>query len=96
MNDLVLLDLHPAHTPEEVRVIYIDHFGNAVTNWAGPVARFVRVKRRRVAFHQTYADVSVGDPLALVGSSGLLEVAVRNGSAATVLRIGIGDPVLID
>ena len=34
MSDLVLLELHPAHSPDAVRVIYVDHFGNAVTNWS--------------------------------------------------------------
>lgn len=96
MNGLVLLDLHPAHSTEDVQVIYVDHFGNAVTNWLGAVARQVRIKSRRVPVHRTYADVPVGAPVALIGSSGLLEVAVRNGSAAETLRIGVGDRVRID
>jgi hypothetical protein len=36
---------------------------------------------------RTYGDVAPGAPLALVGSSGLVELAVRNGSAA--LRFGM-------
>lgn len=96
MSDLVLLDLHPAQSPEDARVIYFDHFGNAVTNWVGPVARHVRVKNRRVPFHRTYAEVPEGAPVALVGSSGLLEIAVRNGSAVEALRIQVGDVVRVD
>jgi S-adenosyl-L-methionine hydrolase (adenosine-forming) len=96
MPDPIFLDLHPARAPDEVRVIYVDHFGNAVTNWVGAGARHVRVKKRRVAVHQTYADVAVGAPVALVGSSGLLEIAVRDGSAAGALRIRVGDVVRID
>jgi S-adenosylmethionine hydrolase len=34
---------------------------------------------------RTYGEVAVGEPLALVGSSGFLEIAVRQGSAAAAL-----------
>jgi S-adenosylmethionine hydrolase len=43
----------------------------------------------------TYAEVEAGTPLALVGSSGHLEIAVRNGSASKGLGIGLGDEVRI-
>ena len=39
---------------------------------------------------RTYADVAVGEPIALVGSSGLLEVAVRQGSAAGAFGVTVG------
>jgi hypothetical protein len=41
----------------------------------------------------TYADVPPGQPLALIGSSGLLEIAVRDASAAEILNLRIGDEV---
>ena len=43
----------------------------------------------------TYSDVPTGEPCALVGSSGRLEVAVNGGSAASILGAGRGAPVRI-
>jgi S-adenosylmethionine hydrolase len=45
---------------------------------------------------RTYSDVSPGTALALIGSSGLLEVAVRDGSAAQQLGLRVGDIVSVD
>lgn len=42
---------------------------------------------------RTYADVDPGDVLALVGSGGHVEIAVREGSAAERLGLQAGDPV---
>jgi S-adenosylmethionine hydrolase len=42
-----------------------------------------------------YADVAPGELVALVGSSGYLEVALRNGNAARYLGIQTGDEVVI-
>ena len=44
----------------------------------------------------TYADGSPGEPLALVGSSGHLEIAVVGGSAARTLGLAVGDPVIVE
>jgi len=42
---------------------------------------------------RTYAEVEPGDALALVGSTGHLEIAVREGSGARELGLQVGDPV---
>jgi len=42
---------------------------------------------------QAYADVPVGQPLALIGSSQMLEVAVNSGNAALELGVGKGESV---
>jgi hypothetical protein len=89
-------------TPEVVRepdgwlrgeVIVIDRFGNAVTNLVAAHATEVRVGDRVVPLRRTYADVAVGEPVALVGSSGLIEIAVRDGNGAASLRISRGTSV---
>jgi S-adenosylmethionine hydrolase len=79
--------------------VNVDHFGNLTTNIPAEAAgqRVVRVKGNAVGpIRKTYADVRPGKPLALVGSSGLIEIAIRNGSAATELKMKVGDPVRID
>ncbi len=100
IDDPILLDLTPA-TDARGQVIHIDHFGNATTNIrqatlkAQPSAS-VKVKRRTIGkLKRTYWDVAPGKPLALIGSSGLLEIAVRDGSARDDLKLRVGDDVVL-
>jgi S-adenosylmethionine hydrolase len=44
---------------------------------------------------RTFADVAPGELVAYVGSSGHLEIAVRERNAAEVLGVGVGAPVRI-
>jgi S-adenosylmethionine hydrolase len=48
------------------------------------------------AIRHTYADVERGAALALVGSSGYLELAVNGGSFAGRFGVKIGDPVVVE
>ncbi|HWP71473.1 MAG TPA: SAM-dependent chlorinase/fluorinase [Gemmatimonadaceae bacterium] len=91
-------------TPEVVRetdgwlrgeVIVIDRFGNAVTNLFGVHDGEVHIGARVIPVRRTYADVAAGEPVALVGSSGLIEVAVRDGSAAIALGLARGTSVRV-
>ncbi len=86
-------------------IIYIDKFGNLITNIrasmlersfsaSGKLA--VTVKRRQVkGLSAAYADVEEGELVALIGSSGYLEVAVNQGSAADMLGCEKGDSVTL-
>lgn len=82
-------------------VVTVDIFGNLISNldddahvrsrpWVatirGASARWVR----------TYGEAAPGEPVALVNSWGLVEVAVVNGSAAERLGAGRGDKVLLE
>jgi len=92
----VLLPIEPAplHATAGV-IIHIDHFGNAITNLSPDPQQLhsARVGRRMIPIRRTYADVPEGNPVALVGSSGLLEIAVRNGHAAKTLALHVGTRV---
>ena len=44
---------------------------------------------------RTYADAASGDPLALVGSTGLIEIAIRDGNAARDLDLRRGSQVVL-
>jgi len=94
----------PLSDAEGVRgwVVHIDHFGNCVTNIPRALldgdARARRAKcyvgsTVLLGIHDTYADVPSGEPVALVGSTDLLEVGVNGGDAATLLTIHKGSPV---
>ena len=82
-------------------VVHTDRFGNLITSIharstdlldAGVV---IRVGGRVVPVVGTYAELPVGRPGALVGSAGRLEIAVREGSAAAVLRASRGTAVVV-
>jgi len=75
-------------------VIAIDRFGNAITNLLGARAGVVAAGGRPVPIRATYADVAVGAPVALSGSNGLLEIAVREGSAAASLGLVRGTTIV--
>lgn len=80
-------------------VLTFDRFGNAITNLvpARPVTGTATVEAmgQVIPLVRTYGDVPPGAPLALVGSSGLVEVAVRNGSAAVRFGMARGQAVVL-
>jgi S-adenosylmethionine hydrolase len=101
VSDPMLLDDLVPSVGRSGRVIYIDGFGNAVTNIPADTVRAVAGKnvhlgaRGTCPLGRTYADVEPGEAVALIGSGDLMEIAVRNGSAATVLGVRVGDEVRI-
>jgi S-adenosyl-L-methionine hydrolase (adenosine-forming) len=91
-------------TPEAAReadgwlrgeVIVVDRFGNAVTNLLAIHGGEVRVGERDIPLRRTYVDVSIGEAVALVGSSGLIEIAVRDGNASRLLGLARGSIVRV-
>jgi S-adenosylmethionine hydrolase len=80
-------------------VIHVDRFGNLVTDIpadALPAQAAVRIGTIEIqTIRTTYADVEKGAVVAYIGSSGTLEVGVRDGSARDVLSVGRGAPVLV-
>jgi len=92
----ILLDIEPSNT-NAGEVIHIDHFGNATTNIAKeniPAGtRAFSIGHLAIPFRRTYTDVAIGEVVALIGSSDVLEIAIRNGSAADQLQLKIGDRI---
>ena len=78
----------------EGEVIVVDRFGNAVTNCIGLRGGTIEVGGAALPLRRTYADAPPGAPIALVGSWGLIEVAVRDGSAARELGLARGTKVI--
>jgi hypothetical protein len=84
-------------------VIHIDRFGNLVTSIeaaqvevvTGRGGGTVRIGGRALRLVETYAELPPGGAGALIGSRNRLEVAVRDGSAATALRARRGTPVVL-
>lgn len=85
-------------------IVHVDRFGNCVTNiTADHAGELTSSERRRTkiyvgsarleGIHRTYADVADGDPVAVIASTGFVEIAVNGGDAATLLGIRKGSPV---
>ena len=88
-------------TTVQTRVQHIDRFGNIRVAF-----RFDTVSLNRLAYieikgirlnqmHQSYHEVQAGTLLALVDSSGYLEIAANQAHAAQLIDCSIGDPVTI-
>ncbi len=84
-------------------VIAVDHFGNCISNLTtesmsmllAPLDEVEVVLEQgddelHVPVCPTYADRAAGEPLALMGSSQRLEIAVNGGNASAVLSLGVG------
>jgi S-adenosylmethionine hydrolase len=72
--------------------VFQTHGGQSACIQAGS-ALVVVGGREILGLHRTYANVSPGKVLALVGSEGQLEIAVREGSGVDRLGLQPGDPV---
>lgn len=88
----------------QASVVHVDRFGNLTTNMREQQLERIAGDDRHVVVQiegavlplaRTYADVPPGEPCALVGSSGLLEIAVNQGDAARLLGAARGAPVRI-
>lgn len=104
IDDPVYLPIkNPLKANDEIRgeVIYVDNFGNCYTNIRGDDLDGVRVSEITVAGKEInwlalyFAEAAPGDALALVNSSGYLEIAVNRGNAARELGISAGEPVIV-
>jgi len=93
-------------TPEPVRapdgdlrgqVIAVDRFGNVITNLmtGGRPGGSVTVAGRELPMRRTYAELDPGEAGAVQGSTGFVEIVVREGRAADVLQLGRGAPVTL-
>lgn len=89
------------------RIVYIDRFGNLITNVGAEDVRriFPRTKHENLivtcgaaeirGIDETYGDAPVGTALALFGSFNLMEISVRDGDAASRLGVGRGERISI-
>ena len=80
-------------------VIWVDSFGNLVTNLTA--ADTMHGSSIEIASHgplrvvRTFADVDVGQPVAYLGSSGTVEIGIREGRADRIFGITTGTPVRV-
>ncbi len=100
VNSITMLPLpHPYQDTDGSligHILHIDSFGNLITDIEGSElsrqAIVVEVSNRIISgLNCTYA--AGNNLMMLIGSSGRLEIAIRNGSAARLLKINVGDTI---
>lgn len=77
-------------------VIYIDPYGNGVTGMrAWQFAHLSKLTINGVSLdrRRTFADVAPGTPFFYENANGMLEIAVNQGRADTLLQMRIGTPI---
>jgi len=99
LTDYVRLDWpQPRQDGGRIRgeIVYIDHFGNAITNIEladKGVSRLCVPDKLACEAREFYQATPGGQALTLVGSSGFLEIAVNGGNAARMFALTLGDVV---
>ncbi|NMF86343.1 SAM-dependent chlorinase/fluorinase [Nodosilinea sp. P-1105] len=101
-ESLTRLDIPPVRMTDQGMqgvVQYCDRFGNVITTIP---ATAVNADRWHVVIgdsilegRTTYGAVPPGQPLALIGSHGYVEVAVNQGSAQQQLNLRVGDAIAL-
>ena len=105
VNDHLRLSLgHPTQTGKRNwtgAVLKVDHFGNLITNLH--IDKFLDIRTRPFEIHVglekltrlalTFSEGEQGELFVIVGSSGYIEVAANQASAAKLLGCGVGSPV---
>jgi S-adenosylmethionine hydrolase len=87
-------------------VLRVDAFGNLMTNLTaedipigalgGGAIKLAVNGKQIVKFGQTFASGNPGEPIALLGSAGFVEIAVNRGNAARTLGVNRGAEVTLD
>lgn len=102
----LLSDLEPQQTDPGTwkgKLLAIDHFGNVITNFKS--VEFQTISSRRFSIHvrnheitefrPTFDEASSGSCFAYFGSSGYIELGMRQESAAALLSASPGDAVTL-
>ena len=110
ITDLAMLQFpEPIETPHglEAHIIHVDRFGNLITDlreerlteWlSGESAESIVMESTQTRVRgvsRSYDAVPEGRLLAIIGSSGRLEIAINRGHAGNLLRLRSGDSILL-
>ncbi len=78
-------------------ILAVDRFGNLITNLKpADVPRAYKIlagHREITTTHKTYQEGAPGEIFVVPGSTGYLEIAVKDGSAASLLKVRSGSPI---
>ena len=95
--ELAPLALQQVGWPDELpEIVYIDHYGNAVTGLLAACldrSAVLEVAGRPCAYRRVFGEAPAGQPFWYENSSGLVEIAVPEANAASQLQLSVGQPV---
>jgi S-adenosyl-L-methionine hydrolase (adenosine-forming) len=100
-SPFVDIDFSPVE--KQGKIVYSDRFGNLITNFR-PTEKppdlldnfSIDIGDRTIgSLKRTYGYGEYGELIAVIGSSGLIEIAVRNSSARQMLGLRIGDTAVV-
>lgn len=110
-NDLVKLDTNRPRITDNGRltgsIMNIDRFGNLTTDISRALLEklfpditlerfFIRIKENEIkGLSESYQSVGKDCPLAIIGSSDFLEIALNCGSAASFYQASMGDMITV-
>lgn len=109
-SELYDLDIREALIPKvkkksiQGKILSMDRFGNAITNISREFVEkgflkskfFLSIKNKKIQkFSDYYSQSTSKAPFLIYGSSGFLEIAVNQGSAAKVLKLKKSDLVVL-
>ena len=83
----------------QTEVVHVDVYGNAITSFPEEQATGLHSVMlpggMKIPLEPFYSAVPRGNPLAVIGSSGFVEIAINRGNAASALGLIPGTPVTI-
>jgi len=108
IGDYCILTIPEPHRTRNIlrgTILYVDGFSNLITNISArdldmmgtPGQLRVRIRAtiiKGISAH--YQAVNVGEALAIVGSTDLLEISIREGKAGQILDAHEGDDVIVE
>ncbi|MBI4395054.1 MAG: SAM-dependent chlorinase/fluorinase [Candidatus Omnitrophica bacterium] len=104
LNRFSVPKVHMGQHRLEGEVIYVDHFGNAITNIVkqdlkSSVQSQLRIKvkqKHKVSLKSFFSAGRADELFAVWNSSDRLELAVRDDSAERIYKLKVNDPVIIN
>jgi len=81
---------------EGMMIVYIDHYGNAITGVrARPEQRLLMIRGQTLTRARTFGDRPDGEPFFYENANGLIEIAACKRSAAEVLCLQLADRFVV-
>jgi len=106
---IILPDLKPKITEHlvEVEVVFIDDFGNIITNLdvvtfhsfmkaASTCKVNIKEKSKQIPYVPSYGYLPENQLLITIGSTGFVEIAINQGNASNNLGLSTGDNITFD
>jgi hypothetical protein len=95
LQKIDIFDYSVNNREAKCRVLFIDRFGNAVTNLRKEVIEDINPKAfymcgQKFPLVKSYSDVGKGERLSIIGSFGTLELSLREGDVSKSMKISSG------